>query len=180
MKDSMPFYTIKKLYEKSYKELYKIFDKKRIERSKKCKARYVGVLKDGTIRFEVNSATIKGKYYNVDIKLKDLDEAKKLIIDNKPLNTTQVLQLALSGDIEVYCTCPDFKYRFAYIAFNNKYGFFKETRFPKIRNPQMQGCACKHTYSALKVMPMYFANIQSDMIKRKILMNPKQKIKTLK
>ena len=180
MKDFMPLNTIKKLYEKSYKELYKLYDSARIKRSKNCKATYVKTLKDGTIVFKVTSETIPGKTYDVSIRLKDLEEAKKLIIDGKPLNTTQVLQLALSGDVEIHCTCPDFKYRFAYIAFNNKYGFFKETRFPKKRNPEMKGCACKHTYSALKILPLFFKTIQSDMINKKILMNPKTKIKPLK
>ena len=119
-------------------------------------------------------------YCEVTIKLLDLEDAKKLLIDGKQLNTTQVLQLAMSGDIELHCTCPDFKYRFSYLAFNNKYGFFKETRFPKKRNPELKGCACKHCYSALKVLPMHFKSIQSDLMKRKILMNPKVKIKPLK
>ena len=180
MKDFIPAHTIKKLYEKSYKELYKIFDKARIQRSKKCKAHYYGVTKQGLITFKVDSQYTPGKQYLVTIKLLDLEEASKLVIDGKPLNTTQVLQLAMSGDIEIHCTCEDFKYRFSYLAFNNKYGFFKETRFPKSRNPQLKGCACKHVYAALKIMPMYFKDIQSDLMKRKLLLNPKQKIKPLK
>ena len=180
MKDFIPYHTIKKLYEKSYKELYKIFDKARIQRSTKCKATYKGITKTGDILFKVSSQYTKGKYYTVQIRLLDLEEAKKLTIAGKQLNTTQMLQLALSGDIELHCECADFKYRFSYLAFNNKYGFFKETRFPKKRNPELKGCACKHCYSALKVLPMYFKTIQSDMIKAKILMNPKDKIKPLK
>lgn len=180
MKDYMPCHTIKKLYEKSYKELYKLFDKARITRSSKCRAIYSGVTKNGTIVFRVRSQYTQGKLYTVEIKLLDLEEASKLLVDGKPLNTTQILQLAMSGDIELHCTCPDFKYRFAYLAFNNKYGSFKETRFPKMRNPELKGCACKHCYSALKALPMYFKSIQSDLMKRKILMNPKKKIKPLK
>lgn len=180
MKDFMPFHTIKKLYEKSYKELYKLFDKARIERSSKCKASYAGITKTGDILFRVTSQYTKGKTYTVTVRLLDLEDAKKLLIDGKQLNTTQVLQLAMSGDIEIHCTCPDFKYRFSYLAFNNKYGFFKETRFPKKRNPELKGCACKHCYSALKILPLHFKSIQSDLMKRKILMNPKTKIKPLK
>ena len=180
MKDFIPQHSIKKLYEKSYKELYKIFDKARIKRARECKAHYHGVTKQGLITFKVDSQYTQGKQYLVSIKLLDLKDANDLIVDGKPLNTTQILQLALSGDIEIHCTCEDFKYRVSYLAFNNRWGFFKETRFPKVRNPQLKGCACKHCYSALKVLPMYFKTIQSDLIKRKLLLNPKQKIKPLK
>lgn len=52
--------------------------------------------------------------------------------------------------IEVACDCSDFKYRFAYMATQKKYGFnTDENRPAKIRNPKNKTGICKHIISVL-------------------------------
>lgn len=57
-----------------------------------------------------------------------------------------VLSQALnSSDVRVDCTCPDFTYRFSYVASIGQYKFGDQQGIPaKIRNPQNNGSVCKH------------------------------------
>lgn len=64
--------------------------------------------------------------------------------------------------------CPDFLYRgYKYMGHNMGYGIFKEVRFPKIRNPQLEGSVCKHLIAVLKVFGMHWNSIAKDMVKTK-------------
>lgn len=73
---------------------------------------------------------------------------------NYQINTkgiTAAIMNSIDGmDIKVDCTCPDFKYRFAYMAtkFGYKYGK-PENREAKITNPNDYGSICKHLISML-------------------------------
>lgn len=53
------------------------------------------------------------------------------------------------------------------MAYNLGYGIQKETRFPKIRNPQLEGSVCKHLIVVLKVVQMNWSSIARDMSKSK-------------
>lgn len=54
-------------------------------------------------------------------------------------------------DIRVDCSCPDFKYRFAYVAYINDYNFSTppQTIPALVRNPNNNGSACKHVIKVL-------------------------------
>lgn len=177
-----PSPVINKLYEESVLQLRK-GDVKRVKRVREqaLKIAYKGVDKKGIIHFTCTSGTVKGKFYNISIQLKDLEEAKKLIIDNKPLSNRDIVKLAISGDIAIHCSCPDFKYRFTYMAWSKGYGLLRETRYPKITNRYLKGTVCKHSIAVLNAFPMYFMSIQSDLTKRGFLHKPlakKQKRKS--
>lgn len=54
------------------------------------------------------------------------------------------------NDIRIDCTCPDFRYRFAYTATVNGYkANDPETRPSLIRNPDLKGSSCKHIMNVL-------------------------------
>jgi len=58
--------------------------------------------------------------------------------------------VADSHDTHVYCSCPDFRYRFRYLATVDGYNAGpSENRFPEIRNPGLEGAACKHVAKVL-------------------------------
>lgn len=62
--------------------------------------------------------------------------------------------LKASATIRTGCTCPDFNYRFKYLASIKKYlahalGSY-EKRPSKITNPNLIGFTCKHNIAALK------------------------------
>ena len=53
-------------------------------------------------------------------------------------------------NIRVNCTCPDFRYRFAYTATERKFkAGDPETRPSNITNPRMRGACCKHLLKLL-------------------------------
>lgn len=64
---------------------------------------------------------------------------------------TAAIMNSIDGmDIKVDCSCPDFKYRFAYMATKLKYKYGKpENRPAKITNPHDYGSMCKHLISML-------------------------------
>lgn len=70
-------------------------------------------------------------------------------IDTKGI--TAAIMNSIDGmDIKVDCTCPDFKYRFAYMATKLGYKYGKpENREAKITNPNDYGSICKHLISML-------------------------------
>lgn len=73
---------------------------------------------------------------------------------NYQINTkgiTAAIMNSIDGmDIKVDCTCPDFKYRFAYMATKLGYKYGKpENREAKITNPNDYGSICKHLISML-------------------------------
>ena len=55
-----------------------------------------------------------------------------------------------SDDLWIDCTCPDFRYRFAYAATKHDHKAMKpETRPSKITNPKARGIGCKHLIKVL-------------------------------
>lgn len=74
----------------------------------------------------------------------------------RPLSVASLLNLVImNGDIKIYCTCPSWIYGgYKYMASQLDYAFYDtELRFPKVRNPKLQGTLCKHAYIVLKALP---------------------------
>lgn len=75
-------------------------------------------------------------------------------------------------DIYIDCTCPDFKYRYAYFATQDKFkwGKLQNSNGKQIRNPNNDiGCMCKHLYALLRSNK--FLDAISDKIMRIIMAN---------
>lgn len=155
---------INPIFEETWKQLIKQMDSARKGRSGQLKgAYYKGVLnKKGWIKFETPSQTVPGKRYYQYIKLLDMKDIDAL----KDLTTREAARLLLSGDIAVYCSCPDFQYYgFSYMAHNLGYGIKKEDRFPVIRNPNLKGTVCKHLGLVLQVYMRNWFKIHRDLIR---------------
>lgn len=132
------------------------------------KAVYVGITEDYTVYFRVPSVTAKPPTtYTVRIKLVDYED----IAEDKDLSVQEKVRLAIAGDLKISCTCPAFLY------FGYKYILTQldtnqsddEHRFPKIKNPKLQGVMCKHSYIALSVLPTNWNNIARDISQKKFL-----------
>lgn len=102
-------------------------------------------LTHGELLFDIG---IRG--YVVTIVVKDvLDNLIKLFTSVDRLNyrnTYEYLNKAMDRiDLKVNCSCPDFRYRFAYKATNHNYKYGSaEMRPASITNPDDHGIACKH------------------------------------
>lgn len=132
-------------------------DKARLVR----KAVYLGITEDYTAFFRVPSVTADPPTrYVVKIKLVDYPD----VADEDSLTVKEKVRLAIAGDLKVSCTCP------AYLYFGYKYILTqldanesdKEHRFPRIKNPNLQGVMCKHCYIALSAFPMNWNTIARD------------------
>lgn len=119
---------------------------------------------DLDIIFEVSSASGSGSYQvflklvNIIINAKRVYQTYYIHYDslNKSV-VRRIAQLALrvslnNNDIRIYCSCPDFTYRFAYVATINNYNYDESTaqNIPaNIRNPYNLGSGCKHCVRVL-------------------------------
>lgn len=131
-------------------------------------ARYLGITEDYTAFFRVPSVTTQPPTnYTVKIKLveyPDLEEDEDLSIREK-------VRLAIAGDLKISCTCP------AYLYFGYKYILTQvdanaaddEHRFPKIKNPDLEGVMCKHCYTAIKAFPLNWTSIAKDITNKNFL-----------
>lgn len=132
------------------------------------RAVYLGITEDYTAFFRVPSVTADPpRTYVVKITLveyPDIDDDEKMTVRDK-------VRLALAGDLKISCTCP------AYLYFGYKYILTQldtnedrpEHRFPKIRNPKLQGVMCKHCYTAISVLPMNWNDIARDIEQKRFL-----------
>jgi len=132
------------------------------------RAVYLGITEDYTAFFRVPSVTADPPTtYTVKIKLSEYPD----IEDSEDLDVREKVRLAIAGDLHISCTCP------AYLYFGYKYILTQldanesedENRFPKIRNPKLQGVMCKHCYTAMNAFPLNWSSIARDISSKKFL-----------
>jgi hypothetical protein len=83
----------------------------------------------------------------------------------KKVNMAYLINMAImQGDIRCSCTCPSWIYSGAkYIGTQLGYAYGgKETRFPRVKNPQLKGSICKHLFVVLKALPFQKFGIASQ------------------
>lgn len=150
--------------EMTQKEILRGVDSKRLERSKKLTTQYIGVTpKKGWIKFMTKSQYLPGVKYTQYIELKEAEDIKYF----KEFRKQDIIRLFLSGDIKLFCSCPDFKYRFSYMTYQMGYGIRKESRFPKRVNRTLEGSCCKHLIVVLSSLMFNWSSIAKDMRKTK-------------
>lgn len=72
-----------------------------------------------------------------------------------PKVATEVVKEVSAGALKFDCDCGRHTYWYRYIATVGKYNAGRdETGFPKIRNPQLRGIACKHVLRVMQQLSM--------------------------
>lgn len=105
----------------------------------------------------------------------DLKAAINLQKKDKSITDRDVVNLAIFGDLKVYCDDLSFKYYgWQYMAWKLDYGLEPEERPPVKRNPRLEGTVCKHLYAALDVLPFYMSEITRDLRKLGFLSKGKE------
>jgi len=85
-------------------------------------------------------------FYRVQIRLEAWQEA---FYTAKP--AIQAVREVLQGRMSIECPCGRHQYWYRYLATIGKYAIDPlEHDFPKIRNPKLTGCCCKHVLRAIK------------------------------
>ncbi len=154
------------VFEETWKQLRAGMDSPRLYRSKQIKGSYYqGVLgTKGWVKFKTDSQYTPGKQYTQYIKLLDIKDLPYM----EDISHKDIIRLMLQGDISVHCSCPDFLFRgFKYMGHNLGYGIYRETRFPRIRNPQLEGTICKHLAKVFQIYMLSWSRISKDMQKTK-------------
>ena len=151
-----------RLVEFRRKEFFSNLDKRTINKSKNVhNPKYIGITVNYVIYIEVPSVTANPPTnYIVKIKLLDMKDA----IKDKSLSFEDKVRLSIDGDIKISCSCPAFKYwGYSYIVsqLDSKVGR-KQDIFPKVRNPNLEGTLCKHSYIATRYVGRVWKKIAKD------------------
>lgn len=104
--------------------------------------------KDGVVHFITNASSVSDvKYHHVDV---EFVAYKSLALQPSEVTIQDVRSALALGKIRFQCDCGKHTYWFRYMASIGGYNYGRvEEGFPKIRNPNLAGVACKHT---LRVM----------------------------
>lgn len=111
-----------------------------------------------TLKFSIKSSDygkkVKGGTNITKYKVFVLFEDFYTIGSDKDIDFEDAIDYAINfGDIHVRCTCPAAQfwgYNYEATAMRYLYGVPRENRFPKIRNPNLQGTICKHADKVLQ------------------------------
>lgn len=128
-------------------QLERSSDQKDIERSKNVRAATLYKIDKNVLHFQV-TGNVKA-HYLVRVRLEDWNLA--LHSTAAPLLSAR---MAATGRISFDCACG--RHQFWYRYLTNIGGFDvnppKEQDFPKIRNPGLKGCCCKHVLKVLRIL----------------------------
>lgn len=70
-----------------------------------------------------------------------------------PASAKEVVKMIVSGAVKFDCDCGRHRYWYRYIATVGRFNAGRaETGFPKIRNPELAGVACKHVLRTMQVL----------------------------
>lgn len=105
-------------------------------------------IKDGVVHFMTNASKESNvDYHHVDVEFLAY---KSLALQPSEVTQQDVRSALALGKIRFQCDCQRHTYWYRYMACIGGYNYGRiEEGFPKIRNPELAGVACKHT---LRVM----------------------------
>lgn len=148
-------------------DILKDIDSRTQRKSKGYYTFYKGVTRDYDVIFETPSQVTPGVTYIQKIKMREFKD----IEGEEDLTVQEKVRLALSGDIEVSCTCPAYRwwgYEYIMTQLDANNGP-DQNIFPKIRNPNLLGTVCKHLKVVLQVIGNNYTKIASDISKGKFV-----------
>lgn len=116
------------------------------ERAKAVKNATLYQRKDNTLFFQVTGNS--KQYYRVQIRLEEW--GAYLTGKTGQLHQLEAVKRIVKGRLSIECPCGRHQYWYRYLATLGQYALSpKESGFPKIRNPQLGGCCCKHVLKVL-------------------------------
>lgn len=145
-------------------------DPARLSKSKKLVVKYMGIDSNNLINFTVtaedpakNAAEGRPTSYRTKVSLKDLAYLIKATIeDEEQLTESDLVNLAIQGDLSLSCSCPAAKYwGQQYLGTRQDYSLDKNDVPPKRNIPTQP--VCKHTLAMLTVLPFWYNTIVRDL-----------------
>jgi len=135
-----------------------------IERGRCSPIYYAGIDRDGII-YAVSGHK---KKYIIELYIDGMKECIDLVNANVIRSHRDVIgrmkNAIATGDVEVFCSCPAFLYwGYRYICSKLHIGHdIREFRYPRIRNPKLEGSICRHLAQFLIYIPKITNKIASD------------------
>jgi hypothetical protein len=124
-----------------------------IERAKKITNSTLYKFDGSIMLFRATSQNDNG-YHQVKIRIEDWEHEVRA---GKGDTYLPAAASAARGRISFDCDCGRHQYWYRYLATIGGFALDpKEFAFPKIRNPKLQGCCCKHVIKTLAVMQTSF------------------------
>lgn len=115
---------------------------------------FLGCDKHGILYFKTTSGTHPGLFWYEKVQLILFERIKQMKEQNPRTNNVKLVQVALAGDINIYCNCPAFLYwGWKYVSWRNTYGLEPELRAPKRNLKYVNSTLCKHMLSVLETLP---------------------------
>ena len=105
--------------------------------------------KAGELKFTTNAGpnSKKTRHY-VTVRMLNFEAAVV-----SPIEPAKIVNQVIKGPVAFTCDCERWRYWYAYIATVGGYNAgYREAAFPKIRNPDIQGIACKHILRVMAQM----------------------------
>jgi hypothetical protein len=94
------------------------------------------------------------------IKMIDFQEA----LESRDVTMFQKVNLMVSGDIALHCTCPAFNWwGYRYIVTQLDAAIYPQPEEPDTRNPRQRGIICKHLETVLSVLPFWMSDVTRDL-----------------
>ena len=118
--------------------------------------------------FNVNTPGSK-KSWIVELQFPEIKEISK----SKKNELKEIVEMAIeSGNLNIFCNCPDFKFKgYKYISNELDYNLdgkkYEEGRSPDIRNPKQEGTLCKHSIAVLEKINDFIDPISEAIISQR-------------
>lgn len=119
------------------------------ERARQVKGARLYKLNQGLLFFSVTGK--EQPFYQVRIRLEDWPKAVAGDVWANPLSAAKAVAM---GKLSIDCQCGRHQYWYRYLANIGGYDVNppKELGYPKIRNPRLTGCCCKHVLKVLGLL----------------------------
>ena len=116
-------------------------------------ASFIGMEHNVAIISVTASDRSEDKHHRVKVRFEEWDTAMEDLSD-KEKNTSRVVRQLCAGRMSFDCDCGRHKYWYRYIATAGNFALSppKEYVYPKVRNPNLKGVACKHVIHAMTRM----------------------------
>lgn len=89
---------------------------------------------------------------------------RPMVVDTSVTAAEAARLLLWAGNVQLHCPCPSYKYwGYQYILTQKDAAILPEERYPKIRNPELKGVACKHLRRTLKVLPFHLGTMAKEL-----------------
>ena len=103
-----------------------------------------------------------GAPYTLRVKFVDWERVMDMDLTPREKALNLIQKDSPYSDVQLYCSCPSFKFHYQYVANQHGASIEPESRPPENTNPDRRGVMCKHARRINNVYPFYWAFIAGN------------------